>query len=251
MIQDIATAAVLLLLLFVSLEVGFRFGRRARGDSELTGGGQVGAIQGGKLGLLALLLAFSFGGAASQFFEKQDLIVQEANAIGTAYLRADMLDEPYRTSLRSALANYVEHRVRLSQTLRHGVSPQDQLQIAQMHDQIWKAASEGANAKPAAIIAVLPPVNDVIDFHSTRVAAGRKHLPRLVVGLLIICSAMSMMDIGYGCGLSGRRTALMTATLALLIAASLWATLDLDKPRAGLIQLDDSPLTELATSLRR
>jgi hypothetical protein len=249
MIQELGIAVLLLLLLLLCLEVGFRIGGRARGAGEPKEGGQLGAIQGGTLGLLALLLAFSFGGAATRFMERQDLIVQEANAIGTAYLRADMLDEPYRSNLRADLCRYVEHRVRATARGRGGISPEDLREVARLQDRIWNSASAGVAARPTSMLAVLAPVNEVIDLHSTRLAAARKHIPGLVLWLLIVCSAMSLIDIGYGCGLARRRSWLMTSSLAVLLAASLWTTIDLEYPRAGLIQLDDTPMVELEANL--
>lgn len=92
---------------------------------------------------------------------------------------------------------------------------------------------------------IVPAVNDVLDLHSLRVAAGQKRLPALVLGLLMGCSALAMIGIGYGCGLSERRHLLLTWSLALLIATALWTTIDLDHPRAGLIRSSDEPLRGL------
>jgi hypothetical protein len=93
---------------------------------------------------------------------------------------------------------------------------------------------------------VLDPVNEVIDLHSTRIASGRKHLPLIVLGLLIACSLLSMGVIGYGSGVSaGGRWPGLNGSLAILIAAALWTTIDLDHPRAGLIRLSDEPLMKL------
>ena len=245
MTGELAVAGGLLLLLMAGLEAGYRFGLRAADHGEDAAGGQVGAIQGAVLGLLALLLGFSFSGAASRFIERQDQIVTEANAIGTAWLRADLLDEPRRSQLKDELARYVQHRIAVSQQLRNGLGDVDAAEIAAFHNRIWKKASEGALAKPATMVVVLPPVNDVIDMHATRVAAGRKHLPMLVLGLLIACSVLGVAVIGYGCGLSRRRSLPMTMSLAVLIGAALWTTIDLDYPRRGLIQLSDAPLREL------
>jgi hypothetical protein len=95
-IQDVSVAVGILLVLFASLEAGFRFGR-ARG-SDAGASAQIGTVQGALLGLLGLLLGFSFAAAGARFIERQDLIVSEANAIGTAYLRADLLEEPFRAN---------------------------------------------------------------------------------------------------------------------------------------------------------
>ena len=123
MLEDALVAAGLFGLLLVSLEAGFRAGRRAALAGDAAASGQVGAIQGAVLGLLGLLLAFSFAAAGARFLERQDLIVQEANAIGTASLRADLLDEAQRAELRAALKSYTEHRIELSTRLRGGVDP--------------------------------------------------------------------------------------------------------------------------------
>lgn len=245
-VLEIGIIAGIVLVLAASLEVGFRFGRRAAGSADPHGGGQLGAVQGALLGLLGLLLAFSFGGAASRFIERQDLIVREANAIGTAYLRADMLDEPYRSNLRTGLEQYARYRIAVSAHLRTGVAPEVLAQVRQQHDQIWKAASGGVAARPASMVAVLTPVNEVIDLHATRVATSRKHLPKLVLGLLLLSSTIALAAIGYGCGLSGRRYLAMTGSLVFIVTAALWTTIDLDHARVGLIQVSDAPLKELS-----
>jgi len=247
-VQDISVALALLVGLVLALEAGFRAGRRAAAKHESQASGQVGAIEGAVLGLLGLLLAFSFSAAGSRFFERQDLITQEANAIGTAYLRADLLDEPHASELRAALKEYTEHRLRLSRTLRSGISPADAAEIERLHNRMWSAAAAGANAKPAVAVVVLPPVNEVIDLHSTRMAAGLKHVPSLVLGLLIACSFLGAGAIGYGCGQGRHRSGPLTVPLAILIGISLWITIDLDRPRAGLLQLSDAPLAELKFS---
>ncbi len=243
--QDLLIAAGLFALLFVALEIGFRAGRRAAGGPEAPSGGQVGTIQAALLGLLGLLLAFSFAAAGGRFLDRQDLIVQEANAIGTAYLRADLLAEPHRAELRTALKDYTAYRVRLSEQIRAGIAPDAFEEVDRQHARMWRSAIEGVSARPDTMLGVLPPLNEVIDLHSTRLAAGRKHLPALVMGLLISCSCLAIAVIGYGTGMGGRRQPLLTASLTVLIGASLWITIDLDHPRAGLLQLTDAPLKAL------
>jgi hypothetical protein len=240
-LYELGVAVALLAGLVLALEAGYRLGKRVPAD----GGAQVGAVQGAVLGLLGLLLGFSFAGAAARYIEKQDLIVREANAIGTAHLRADLLDEPHRSALKEHLARYVEHRIALSRNLQLGLPPAALAEIAAFHRDIWSAARAGVEAKPAAIVAVLPPVNEVLDLNATRLSAGRRHLPTLVLLLLVLCSALAMAVIGYGSGRSAHRNLPITVSLAALISAALWITIDLDHPRAGLIRLEDTPLVEL------
>jgi hypothetical protein len=244
-VEDLLIAVALFGLLLLSLEAGFRLGRRTARKADAQVSGQVGAIQGALLGLLGLLLAFSFGAAGTRFLDRQDLIVREANAISTAFLRADLLDEPQRAELRAALKRYTEHRLAASANLRPGLDPSVLAEVERLQAHIWRAAVAGVAARPEFALAILGPVNEVIDLHALRLAAGSKHLPPLVLGVLIACSALATSVIGYGCGLGGRRRAPMTVSLALLIGAALWITIDLDHPRAGLLQLSDAPLAAL------
>lgn len=244
-IQDIAIGAGLTLALIGAFEVGFRAGRRAVAEHDTRAATQIGAIQGAVLGLLGLLLAFSFSAAGSRFLERQDLIVAEANAIGTAFLRADLLDEPHRGTLRSALRDYTAKRIELAARLRTGLDPGLLADTERLHAVMWSAAIDGVRETPDRYLAVLDPVNEVIDLHSIRLAAGRKHLPMLVFGLLVACCLLAVGVIGYGCGLGGRRRAPLSLSLILLISSALWITIDLDHPRAGLLQLSDAPLEAL------
>ena len=91
-------------------------------------------------------------------------------------------------------------------------------------------------------VAVLAPVNEVLDLHASRVAAAQKHLPALVMGLLMTCSILTLGVIGYACALARRRNTFLTSVIAILIGAALWTTIDLDRPRIGLIRLSDAPL---------
>lgn len=243
--NDLLVAVTLFVSLFVALEIGFLLGRRFAAREGGAGAGQVGAIQGAALGLLGLLLAFSFGGAATRFLDRQDLIVEEANAIGTSLLRADLLPEPKRTELRGALRVYTEHRLELSPRLKDGLTAEDIAEFGRLQERLWRAAVDGVNARPDAMKTVLDPVNEVIDLHSLRLAAGRKKLPSPVLVLLFACSYLGIGTIGFGTGLSGQRRPFLTTALMLIVGGALWITFDLDHPRGGMLQLSDAPLREI------
>jgi len=242
---NLGVALGLLALLIVSLEVGFRRGRRAVLERDVTSSAQLGAVQGAVLGMLGLLLAFSFAAAGGRFLERQDLIVAEANAISTAWLRADLIGEPARSELRSALQAYTAHRVATSAHFRGRLSEADVAEIERLHERIWKSAVAGLEARPHAIVALLNPVNEVIDLHSARVYSAQKHLPLLVLALLVASSALALGVIGYGSGVANRRSLAMTVPLAAVIAVALWVTIDLDYARRGMLQLSDAPLQGL------
>jgi hypothetical protein len=245
LVDDAVLAGGLFLILLAALEVGYRAGVREARDVHPVAGGQIGTIQAAVLGLLGLLLAFSFAAAGTRFIERQDLITQEANAIGTAYLRADLLAEPHVSALRTALRRYTEHRVAASGTLRGALEPSVAAEVERLHADIWKAASGGVATHPELALAVFGPVNEVIDLHATRVAAGRKHLPMPVTIPLVTCSLLAIGVIGYGNGLGGERALPLALPLAILIGAALWITIDLDHPRAGMIRLSDAALADL------
>jgi hypothetical protein len=244
-IQDLSVAAGLLAAMVVGLEAGYRSGRRAAKAEPAGAGSQVGAIQAAVLGLLGLLLAFSFAAAGSRFLERQDLIALEANAIGTAWLRAELLGEPHRSELRAALEAYTAHRIAISSHMRYGWEQEQAAEVERLHGRMWRAASAGVARQTELAVAMLTPVNEVLDLHSLRIAATRKHLPLLVVWLLVVSSVLAVAVIGYGCGMDGRHRWNLTLSLAILIVGALWVTIDLDHPRRGLLQLNDAPLREL------
>ena len=239
-------AAGLLIGLLLAVEAGYRLGLREATAEKRSGGNeagiQTGAVQGATLGLLGLLLGFSFAGAAGRYIERQDLIASEANAISTGYLRAELLPQPHSEDLQQALREYLAHRLEASTNLRHGLSLETAAQIERYHDRIWQAAAAGVGEAPEFAEPVLDTVNEVLDLHASRIAAGEKHLPGLVLGLLVLCAGLAVGSIGYGCGLAQRRSLLMTAPLAMVVSAALWTTIDLDYPRLGLVRVSDRPL---------
>lgn len=253
MLAEFTVAFALLAGMLAANELGFQIGRfaaRRRAERENKDEGtRLGPMQGAVLGLVGLLLGFSFAGAGSRFIDRQDLIVKEANAIGTAYLRADLLDEPQRADLRATLRRYTESRLAAMRALG-GKNAQEVLAAAfqeaeQLQSRMWKTATEGVAARPGSAVLVIPAVNDVIDIHSTRVASSNRHVPSLVLALLIGCSVVALATMSYGCGLTGRRRLSVTGPVALLIGAALWTTLDMDYPRSGLIRISDAPLAAL------
>lgn len=245
---EVAIGAALIVGMILSVEVGFRLGwRRRQGHSEVP---QFATVQGAVLGLLALLLGFSFSGATSRFIERQDILVSEANAIGTAYLRADLLPPEHRDALRRELSEYIDDRIQLFEQSGTEHAPDTARRLHAHQTQMWAAAMRGIEAKPAVMLGVLPPLNDVFDLLSTRDALVGRHLPMLVLGLLIACAAVALGTIGYGSGLAGRRNTVAAGALALLIATALWVTIDLDYPKRGLVRIGSDPLLAAREAMR-
>jgi hypothetical protein len=234
--------------LILATELGYRIGRRRRATGDE---GPVGAVQGGVLGILGLLLGFSFAGAASRFVDRQDIVVQEANAIGTAVLRTDLLEDPHRTACRNALRQYLDRRIALFREYDEERFSRLLTECEELHKTMWTAALRGdGRTSQRIVVGVLPPLNEVIDLHTTRLAAARRHMPTAVMVLLAVAAILAHGVIGYQAGASRKRNLGMTGVLVLLVGLALWATIDMDYPRVGFIQLNQNPLLDLQRSLQ-
>jgi hypothetical protein len=240
MLIQVAAVVVTPLVFLLAIEIGYRLGRGAKEGKQI----DTGPVQGAMLGLLGLLLAFSFAGSAGRFVDRQALVFDEANAIGTAYLRADLIDEPHAGDLRQTLREYTEHRTRIQGALLADTLDEFMSAVPAFHERMWAAARDGSLARPEVTEPVVNAVNDVIDMHTLRLAAY-KHLQTPVLVLLLVCSVLTLGVIGYACGVGGSRNALMTTVIAVLIASTLLITVDLDNARVGLIRMSDAPLAEL------
>lgn len=245
-LAEILLAVVLFGFLFGAFELGFRVGRRRGPAAEVAG--SLGTIQGAILALLGLLLGFSYSGAASRFLDRQQLSVQEANAVGTAALRADLLADPYRTRLKELLREYTRARIDMQGEIDSPPTSPLRQRVEQLQKELFQTSADGIRPTPVLGGPVLNPVNELIDLHTTRLAAQRRHLPLAIFVLLLICAGVSLGSVGYGNGVAGRRE-LLSFGLVFLVAATLWIILDLDFPRIGLIQVDETPLLDAVDSL--
>jgi len=228
--------------LLLAVEIGYRLGARRRvPEDELA---HLGAAQGAALGLLGLLLGFAFAGATSRFIDRGDIIVREANAIGTAYLRADLMDDRDRDALKALLREYTEHRLALFREIHAEPGAALARTIAADQIRIWSVAANAVRPAPHLAVPVLAPINEIFDAYAERNAATRRHLPTMVLVLLMACATLALGIVGYNGGLSARRRNATSITLAVLIAAALWVTIDMDYPRAGVVSLSDASLVD-------
>lgn len=211
---------------------------------------ELGAVSGALLGLLGLLLAFTFSSAAQRFLDRQDLVTAEANALGTAWLRAGAAPAPQRDALRALLADYADLRVDLARApATASATLALEQKAAALHAPIWEAGLAAADARPDRAVLILPPLNDVIDLHTTRAAATRRHHRPPVLVLLGVSSIAAIGLLGFSAGLSGRHHMFFQSAFALIAAGVLWLTIDLDYPRAGLVRLDPSPLADARAAM--
>jgi hypothetical protein len=240
-------------LFSVFIELGFRLGRRSgRGHDEATKN-HLGALQAGLLGLLALLLSFTFAMAVSRFDDRKALVVEEANAIGTTYLRAKLLPSPQREEIESRLRQYVQARL----DFYYAVIDEARLAAAhsktsELQSRIWALAGVLAAQDPKSVPTGLfiQSLNETIDLAEKRQVALDNRVPETVLLMLFVVSVGALGFIAFSSGLAGHRRAVSTGIFALLIALVLTIIIDLDRERRGLIRVSQESMLRVQEALK-
>lgn len=233
--------------LWLVSELGYRWGRHRRREAEDSE--HIGTIQGAILGLLALLLGFSFSGASTRYSHRGQLIVAEANAISSVWDSAPFFPQESQSELRSLTRQYVAERVAFYEASRLPDLHRSIANSESLQEKMWTLATRAAIASPPLSSAILSPLEQVNSLHAERVASLRQHLPTLILVLLVTCSVVAVGAVNYGGGLARRRNSVLGHALTFLIASVLWAIVDLDHPRHGLIRTGQTPLLELQHKL--
>lgn len=245
-------AFAFLLALFGTIELGYQTGVwRAKKHLD-EAGSEFSTIQGAILGLLGLLLAFTYSFAAGRADTRKMMLVNEANAIGTAYLRAELAAEPHRTELKTRLREYLKSRLLSSEVESDPKLLEERLRATiELQNRLWPAVQRMLVDRPPTVVdsLILQSFNDVIDAHTLRMAAGRDRVPDVVIVMMFFVAAVSVGLTGYAGGLAGRRNIFFTSTLACLIVAVTSVIIDLDHPRSGFIRISQAPLVETLESM--
>jgi hypothetical protein len=229
-------------------ELGFWLGSLIRSTDEPFDR-QLAVVRTSTAAVVAFLIGFAFSGAASRFIERLDIIVKEANALGTAYLRADTIAEPQRGELKAALREYTAERVQLlSGEKRDQIEPL-LAKVSGLHERMWRSAIKATQDNAPLMAVVLPPINEVIDLHSTHLAMARRHLPLPLMAALLGTAAIGVGLLGFGNGRIGRRFALLDFTYGAVLAVALWMTIDLDYPGIGIIGLSNRSVVETLAAM--
>jgi hypothetical protein len=229
-------------------EIGFWLGSLTRSADEPFDR-QVALVRTSTAALVAFLIGFAFSGAASRFIDRLDIIVKEANALSTAYLRADTIAEPQRGELKAALKEYTTDRVTLlSREGRNQIEPL-LAKVSGLHERMWKSAIEGTQDKAPLMAMVLPPINQIIDLHSTHLAMARRHLPIPIMTALLGTAAIGIGMLGFGNGRVGRRFSVLDSVYGAVLAVALWMTIDLDYPGIGIIRVSNLPVAEALAAM--
>jgi hypothetical protein len=202
-------------------------------------------------GLLGLLVAFTFSGAAMRFDNRRQLIVQESNAIGTAYLRIDLLPASAQPALRDNFRKYVDAQLSGYEKLPDIAAARAQFQVADsLQKDIWnQTIAATRDAPPPAGMLLVPAVNDMIDVSALRNMAQMTHPPTIIYVILFILALASSLLAGYEMNATAPRKVVHMVIFAAILASTIYVILDLEYPRLGLIRIDN--YNQVLTDLRR
>ncbi|WP_243309931.1 hypothetical protein [Fundidesulfovibrio agrisoli] len=193
-------------------------------------------------GLVGLLIAFTFSGATSRFDHRRHLIVEEANAIGTAWLRLDVLPQSAQPAVKELFRKYVDSRLATYAAMPDLDAAHAELgRTVALQNEIWKAAVAACQTEEGqrAGILVLPALNNMIDITTTRTMATLFHPPSIIFALMFGLVLGSMVMVGYDHALAKSRSWVHIIGFAALMAITVFIIMDLEYPRLGLIRVDD------------
>lgn len=239
---------VTVLVSAVSIGAGHRLGKYRRGLKDPERQEPVAAMVAATLGLLAFVLAFTFGLASTRYDERRAVVVDEANAIGTVYLRAEMLSEPESSQVRQLLRDYVDVRLQGTQIsqFHQAIDKSNDL-----HSRLWANAVVVAKRNPESIIIGLfvDSLNNLIDIHSTRIMlALRNRIPGSIWLALYVVAILSMIQLGYHEGLTSNRQSLATIALVMTFSTVMLLIADLDRSHEGWLRVSQQGMIDLKKS---
>jgi hypothetical protein len=206
--------------------------------------------------VMRLVLAFTYASGVSRFDARKNAVILEANALGTAFHRADLVAEPGRTELRTVLLDYARSRTFAPGT----VTTNEKRRVAvkttlERLAKVWPATKrviEQAQSGPieASLVAA---INDVLDVHTFRMAAFSDKLPRIVMWMLIIICAASLSVAGYNAGIQGRMSRWRMSAFAFVLTLLMFVILDFDRPNSGIVLVSqysiDAVIAEMEADL--
>ncbi len=253
-ILALALALALFLGMLACMEVGRILGvRQHEGRAESSHAG-LGVVEGSVFGLLGLMLAFTFSGAASRFDERRHITVQEVNAIGTAWKRIDVLPPDAQPEMREWFRRYID-AITVAYRKLPNLTAEEFTNATQIANETWATAVAAGRAEsggPARMLLVLPAMNEMFDLSEARKLSTRIHPPIVIYFMLALVALAAAVLAGYGMADGQRRNWIHMIAFSLTISAAVYLILDLEYPRMGLIRIDDfdRALLELRASMQ-
>jgi hypothetical protein len=247
--QPLIVLLVFALAMLVAYEVGFRLGRwwqrRTPGEQE----GPTGMLVGSLVALMSFLLAITMGMAADRFDDRRGLILEEANAIQTAYLRAGYLPMPAGEQVRELLREYAPLRIVNADLAQLAL---DISRSEAIHGEVWAITEDLVRTtdQTDTLALYVEAINEVINVHERRLAAAwYARVPETISLLLLVGSILALGLVGYSSGISERRSVVSAVALVVALSVVTVLVLDIDRPRDGLIQVSQQPLIDVARDI--
>lgn len=243
----------------VSVYLGYSIGKYLRHNRHNKGDDKpmsIGTVVAASLGLLAFMLAFTFGMTANRYDTRKQLVLDEVNAIGTTYLRANALPEPPRTIIRKILREYVNERVALITKDYWNKPDKIQQLINNAEDkqyQLWFHAENLGRLYPDSEIVGLFMIslNEMIDLHTDRVVVALQYqIPSAIWGALYLLSALTFGLVGFDLTASVGNSVLISIIIALVFSTVIILIADLDRPMQGQIVVSQQPMIDLQENLQ-
>ncbi len=253
-LNEFVVAALMFLILIGAGEVGYLLARRRRAGRKNETAAEthehLNEIQTAIFAVLGLLLAFTFAMAVSRFDARKQALVDETDAIGTAYLRVQLLPPGQQPAAAAVFRTYVDARLNSARPYWY-LDARLKNETNELQQQLWTQGTDAANQDPHAVTTSLyiQSLNDMFDAQSARDASRLNELPTSAIYLLLVISILSTGVLGYRAGLGGRRSIVGAVLLALVITLVVGIIIDLDQSYQGLITISQQALIQLRQSM--
>lgn len=240
----------LFVFLPASCQLGYWLGRHPRVRRDDTERSRASIWQSALLALAGLLIGFTFSMAQARYDTRKQIVLDEANDIGTTYLRTRLLDDAAGEPLRALLRRYVDARMAFTESGADIPRTWELIrESSALGDEIWARVAAAARADRSPVIALLvQSTNEMLDASEERIAAIENPLPISVFIVLFLANAVAMACTGFVCALEGRRSVLGMIVMPLLLATVVGLTFDLAHPRVGIVRVKDPILARLKQS---
>jgi hypothetical protein len=242
---------VTVVLVLLSVYIGYKIGNHVHRKRAGAGGPAAGSIVAASLGLLAFMLAFTFGIASNRYDTRKQLVLKEVNTIGTTYLRANMLPEPPRAEARELLREYV--KLRASLISRENWNNPEKIQriideSEAIQDRLWTQVEYLGREHPGSEVVSLyiASLNEMIDLHTERVVVALQyHIPGAIWGALYLLTILTFSLVGFEIGMAGGGNIWVSLIIALIFSTVILLIADLDRPMQGNITVSQLPMKQL------
>jgi hypothetical protein len=239
----------LFVILLLGFEIGYQISRHSKKLKEEAEPAALTSMIGGLIGLLGFFLAFTFSIATGQFNQRKEYVLEESNEIGTAYLRADLIDTIYQKEVKQLLREYVDTRLKAVGSTN---IDNELIKSVELHDLLWHEVSAAALAKPNTNTSMMiQSINNIIDLHEKRVTASlRNRIPMSIWITLAAISFMTMITIGIKAGFTKPRGLIAVIPMILAFAALTTLIVDLNRPQRGLFKVGQQSMISVQKSMQ-